>query len=249
MSAQTVSPHGSFGLCRVGEVVTNRQSAILASLNAPGDLDASLDVLCQMSTEALGVSGAAVALLLAGDDPCSLASSDGRALQIVDLQFSIGEGPCIDAHHSGRPVLVPDLATATRWPVFAKEAVAAGAAAVFAIPLQVGAAKFGALTLYRDRAGPLGEGVLSDALAIADVACEITLCFQARVPPGSFNQVIDDLVDQRTVVYQATGMVLRQLGVSPEAALATLRARAYADGRRLGEVSADVVARRLRFDL
>jgi hypothetical protein len=230
-------------------VVTNRRGAVLASLDAAGDLDASLDVLCQTSTEALGISGAAVALLLAGDDPCSLASSDERALQVVELQFSLGEGPCIDAHDSGRPVLVANLVAATRWPIFANEAVTAGAAAVFALPLQVGAAKFGVLTLYRDRAGSLGPGVLADALAIADVACEITLCFQAQVPPGSFHQVIDDLVDQRTVVYQATGMVLRQLGVSPEAALATLRARSYAEGRRLGEVSADVVARRLRFDV
>jgi hypothetical protein len=228
--------------------VTTRLEAILSSLGAAGDLDASLDVLCQMSTELLGTSGAAVALILAGDDPCCLTSSDGRALQLVDLQFSIGEGPCIDAHNSGRPVLVADLAATTRWPVFAREAIAAGAAALFALPLQVGAAKFGAFTLYRDQTGPLGRGVLDHAQAIADVACEITLCFQAQVPPGSFHEVIEDLLDQRTVVYQATGMVLRQLGISPEAALATLRARAYAEDRRLGEVSEDVVARRLRFD-
>jgi hypothetical protein len=229
--------------------VTSRLEPILASLDAAGDLDASLDALCQMSTEVLGISGAAVALILAGDDPCTLASSDGRALQVVDMQFSIGEGPCIDAHNSGRPVLVADLEAATQWPGFAKEAMAAGAAAVFALPLQVGAAKFGALALYRDQAGQLGQVVLAEARALADVACEITLCFQAQVPPGSFHQVIDDLLAQRTVVYQATGMVLRQLGVSPEAALATLRARAYAEGRRLGEVSEDVVARRLQFDL
>jgi hypothetical protein len=230
--------------------VTSRSEAILASLDAAGDLDASLDVLCQKSTGVLGVSGAAVALILAGDDPCSLASSNGCALRVVDLQFSLGEGPSLDAHNSGRPVLVADLVAATPWPAFAPEAIGVGAVAVFALPLQVGAAKFGAFTLYRDRAGPLGPGVLADALALADVACEITLCFQAQVPPGSFHQVIDELLDQRAVVYQATGMVMAQLrDGSPEAALATLRARAYAEGRRLGDVAADVVARRLRFDL
>jgi AmiR/NasT family two-component response regulator len=85
-------------------------------------------------------------------------------------------------------------------------------------------------------------------VAIAELACEITLCWQAQVPPGSLAQVIDNLAARRTVVYQATGLVLAQLGLSPEAALATLRGRAYAAGRPLGEVSADVVARRLRFD-
>jgi hypothetical protein len=222
--------------------------SILGWLDGTGDPDASLDLLCRSCVAALGVSGAAVALIVTGDDPGSLACTGERASLMVDLQFSLGEGPSIDAHRSGRPVLVTDLAAATRWPAFAPEAIAAGAAAVFALPLQVGAARFGALTLYHDRAGPLGQGVLADALAIAELACEITLCLQAQVPPGSLAQVIDNLAAQRTVVYQATGMVLAQLGLSPEAALATLRARAYAAGRPLGEVSADVVGRRLRFD-
>lgn len=222
--------------------------SILGSFDGASNPDASLDWLCRAGASALGVSGAAVALIVTGDDPGSLASSDERASLVVDLQFSFGEGPSIDAHSTGRPVLVADLARATRWPAFGPEAIAAGAAAVFALPIQVGAARFGAFTLYRDRTGPLARGVLGDALALAELVCEITLCWQARVPPGSLAQIIEDLAAQRTVVYQATGMVLAQLDVSPESALATLRARAYVARRPVGEVSADVVAGRLRFD-
>ena len=228
--------------------MTRRLESIVGTFDSASDPDASLDWLCRAGAGVLGVSGAAVALIVTGDDPGSLASSDERASVVVDLQFSLGEGPSIDAHGTGRPVLVADLNRATRWPAFSPEAIAAGAAAVFALPLQVGAARFGAFTLYRDRAGPLGLGVLSDALAIAELVCEITLCLQAQVPPGSLAQIIDNLADQRTVVYQATGMVLAQLGVGPESALATLRGRAYATSRPVGEVSADVVAGRIRFD-
>jgi AmiR/NasT family two-component response regulator len=119
---------------------------------------------------------------------------------------------------------------------------------MFALPLRVGAARFGALTLYRDRPGPLGEGVLADALAMADVVCEITLRLQAQMPPGSLHQALDQLAAKRAVVYQATGMILVQLDVGLEEAVVTLRTRAYAAGRPVGEVAADVVARRLRFD-
>jgi len=233
---------------RARVAVTSRLDSILGSLDDVGDPDASLEVLCRASAGALGLSGAAVALILTDSDPGSLASSDERASLVVDLEFTLGEGPSIDAQNSGHPVLVADLAASTRWSTFAREAVTAGVAAVFALPLQVGAARFGAFTVYRDRAGPLGEGVLVDALVVADVACEIALCLQAQVPPGSLSQVLENLAAQRTVVYQATGMVLAQLGVGPEAALATLRARAYALGRPAGEVAADVVARRLGFD-
>lgn len=225
-----------------------RLARILDALGEVGDPDASLDWLCDTCAQELGVSGAAVALILSGHDPGNIAGSDEVASTIVDLQFSTGEGPAIDAHRNRRAVLEPDLATATRWPAFAPDAVAAGAAAVFALPLQVGAARFGALTFYRDRPGPLGEGMLADALAMAEVACEITLRLQAQVPPGSLHEVLDHLAAERTELYQATGMVIVQLDAGPEEAVAAIRARAYATGRPVGEVAAEVVARRLRFD-
>ncbi len=228
--------------------VTRRLATIVRLLGNLEDPDASLDWLCRTCAEKLRMGGAAVALMPTDHDPGNIAASDERASLVVDLQFTSGEGPTIDAHRDRRPVLEPELATATRWPAFAPEAVAAGVAAVFALPLQIGAARFGVLTLYRDRPGPPGDGFLADALAVADVACEITLCLQAQVPPGSLHEVLETLSTKRTVVHQATGMIVVQLGVGPEEAVAVLRARAYAAGRPVHEVAADVVARRFRFD-
>ena len=225
-----------------------RLARILDLLGEVGDPDASLDWICGTCAGELGLSGAAVALILSGHDLGNIAASDEVGSAIVDLQFSTGEGPAIDAHRGRRAVLEPGLRSSTRWPAFAPEAVAAGAAAVFALPLQVGAARFGALTFYRDRPGPLGEGVLTDALAMAEVACEITLRLQAQVPPGSLHEVLDQLAATRTELYQATGMVVVQLDVGPEEAVSAIRARAYASGRPVGEVAADTVARRLRFE-
>jgi hypothetical protein len=229
-------------------VTSDRLAGILGLLGDVGDPDASLDWICGTCARELGVSGAAVALTLSGHDPGSIASSDDVAAAIVDLQFATGEGPAIDAHHSRRAVLEPELGTTARWPAFAPEAIGLGAGAVFALPMQVGAARLGALTLYRDQPGPLGEGVLTDALAMAEVACEIILRLQAQVPPGSVHEVLDQLAATRTELYQATGMVVVQLDVGPEEAAAAIRARAYATDRLVGEVAADVVARRLRFE-
>lgn len=229
-------------------MTSRRLARILGLLGQVEDPDASLDWLCGTCAQELGVSGAAVALILSGHDPGNIAASNEVASAIVDLQFSTGEGPAIDAYRSRRPVLEPELGSATRWPAFAPEAVATGAAAVFALPLQVGAARFGALTFYRSRPGPLGDGLLADALAMAEVACEITLRLQAQVPPGSLHEVLDQLAAERTVLYQATGMVLVQLDTGPEEAVTAIRARAYATSRPVGEVAADVVALRLRFE-
>jgi AmiR/NasT family two-component response regulator len=52
----------------------------------------------------------------------------------------------------------------------------------------------------------------------------------------------------RLEVYQATGMIVEQMQVSPEVALSALRAHAFAQGQTILQVAHEVVVRRLRFD-
>ena len=77
----------------------------------------------------------------------------------------------MDASASGGPVLASDRAageSGRRWPAFAPAACQAGAAAIFAFPLQIGAIQAGVMGLYRERPGPLSAFQLGDALIFAD---------------------------------------------------------------------------------
>jgi GAF domain-containing protein len=56
---------------------------------------------------------------------------------------------------------------------------------------------------------------------------------------------LDGLPSDRIKVHQATGMVIAQLGGTPEQALARIRAYAFANNRTMVDVAADLVARRL----
>jgi AmiR/NasT family two-component response regulator len=51
----------------------------------------------------------------------------------------------------------------------------------------------------------------------------------------------------RREVHQATGMILAQMRVTPADALLVLRGHAFASGRTVLEVAADVIDRRLDF--
>jgi len=78
--------------------------------------------------------------------------TDEVSEQLAELHLTLGEGPCLDAAASGGPVLASDLAggeSGRRWPVFALAARQAGAAAIFAFPLRIGAIRAGVLGLYR----------------------------------------------------------------------------------------------------
>jgi hypothetical protein len=152
---------------------------------------------------------------------------------------------------TGGPVLVADLSTAdclTRWPVFAPAALYAGVRAVFALPLQVGGIRLGVLDLYRAQPGELDREQLADALVLADTACALLLDTEPRRERPRLNGGGPEPAGSaHPEVHQATGMITVQLGVSMAVALIRLRAYAYAHDRRLRDVAADVVARRLRF--
>jgi hypothetical protein len=101
----------------------------------------------------------------------SLGSSDDAAAVLEDLQFTLGEGPCIDAYEVGRSVSAPDLddATAHRWPVLVPLLLDAGIRAVFAFPLQLGTIRLGALDLHCGQPGDLRAEQYQDARIVAEV--------------------------------------------------------------------------------
>ena len=194
------------------------------------------------------MSGAGV-MLMSGDIPRgSLCTTDEVSHLIEELQYTLGEGPCVDAYQQDRVVAEPDLAdpATRRWPAFTPPALQAGVRAVFGFPLRVGTVRLGALNLYRDRPGPLTGDQHADALVLADVAARWVLETQAGAPPNAVADELEIGADFHFVVHNAAGMVSVQMGISVTEALIRLRAFAFSSDRLLNDVAQDVIARRLR---
>ncbi|KQU07270.1 hypothetical protein ASG56_07005 [Rhodococcus sp. Leaf7] len=100
----------------------------------------------ETSVRLTGVDGAAVALLGSSRDVRELVfATTSLAQQLDELQFTIGEGPCIDAHHAAEPVRVDDIRSSystQRWPIFGRGAASLGARGMFAYPLLGGSSSF-----------------------------------------------------------------------------------------------------------
>jgi hypothetical protein len=214
-----------------------------------GDGPVSVAAVCTAAVLRLGVDGASVTAVSGPEVSGPLFASDELSALLEELQFTAGEGPGADEFGLGSPVLIADLElAAARWPGFVPEAVAAGARAMFALPLQAGAIRVGVLSLYRAVPGPLQAGELADVLVFADIALQLLLDASSGVIGSPGYRPLDGLSDRRAVVYQATGMISVQLDVSLAEALVRLRAYAFAASTPLGEVAGDVVSRRLRLD-
>jgi hypothetical protein len=224
-----------------------RLGRVLAELSAGGQGWSSVR-LCGVCPGIAGVTGASI-MLMAGEVPGgALCTSDEVSHLIEELQYTLGEGPCVDAYRQDAVVAEPDLAdpVTRRWPAFTGPALAAGARAVFGFPLRVGAVRLGALNLYRDRPGLLGGEQHADTLVVADVAARWVLEAQAGAPPGTVAEELEIGADFHVVVHNAAGIVSVQEQISVTEALIRLRAFAFSHDRLLADVARDVVARRLR---
>lgn len=209
----------------------------------------SVAAVCRAAGRWLGVDGGSVRVVSGLGGREVLFASDELSARVEELVLVTGEGPGEEDFGFGSPMLVPDLSVvAGRWPGFVPAAVAAGVGAVFALPLQAGAIRVGVLSLYRVVPGPLAVGELADALVFAGFALQLVLDGVAGISGSAGYRPLDGLQDSRAEVYQATGMVSVQLGVSLGEAFARLRAHAFAAGATLGDVAGDVVSRKLRLD-
>ncbi|MPY81677.1 MAG: ANTAR domain-containing protein [Actinophytocola sp.] len=83
-------------------------------------------------------------------------------------------------------------------------------------------------------------------MRITDIATSALLAASSTGHDGQISDKwITELTRTRAVIHQATGMVVAEFAIPAEQALARLRGYAFATGRLLDDVAADLVARRL----
>jgi hypothetical protein len=214
-----------------------------------GNVAGTLERVCMAAVELLAASGTGISLMADHGNRGFAAASDPPSRDLEELQFTLGEGPCIEAFNTGRPILVPDLSDGQRrrWPMYATAAQERGVRAVFAFPIQIGASRVGVLDVFRNQPGPMTAEQIGQAVIFADIALMTVLDGQQNATVGGVPRGFDQAPGFRAEIAQAQGMIMVQLGVSIVEALVRLRAYAYAEGRLVGDVALDVVAGRINF--
>jgi hypothetical protein len=195
--------------------------------------------LCAAGASIIGAAGAALTLQYGTDTRVTVCATDETAERLEDLQDVLGEGPGPTAYLTGRQVEV-DVPSAAdvRWPQFAAAAARSlGSRRLCAIPVRPDSSVLGVLTCHQAPHLPLPADAgmrqfIADAIGVALLQ-----------DPEAYAGDTSGPWSTRALIHQATGMVVAQLRVPPEDALALLRAHAFTHDASLGDV-ADLVLRR-----
>lgn len=208
---------------------------------APGT-SAILQRLCRGVTCDLELAGATVILIPEVGGHAVAAASAEEMTRTEELELDAGEGPSRDACRGGWPVVVTDEASLVRrWPDYAPAAIADGMSAVFSLPLQVGAARLGALNLYWRRPRSPLRGDLRSALVFADIATDLLIDHSGSGASGGLEPALVSALETHGHVYQAQGMVMVDLDVRLPEALALMRAQAHASCQPLAELAGHII--------
>ena len=222
------------------------------SLVGAGTPLAAADRLCEACVDLLDVDGASISFIKDGATQGTFGSSGELARTLDELQFTYGQGPCVDAVELNRPVTADDLdgPGEHRWPALAEAVLARGVRAMYALPVTVASTTIGALEMYRHRGGPLEGQALTAGLWAAGLASLPLLdLMNAQVDwqaAGDGSEVFAQLASlERVEVYQATGMIVGAFDVSAADAVALLRAHAVANDLTASQAAYRVLDRRI----
>lgn len=203
--------------------------------------------LARAVARVLPVDGAGISLI-ADEHRAPLGASDEDAGLLERLQFTLGDGPCMQAHETRQPVFAPEDDIRRRWPAFHEQLlIRTPYRGVIALPLRTGLAGLGALDLFFRRAAAVAGVDVFEALAVGDlvtVALGEAAIWSSWSAASGPTWLHSPPARRRAQVWQAMGMTSLASDVGPAEALAVLRRRAYAAGRTVDDVAHDLVTGR-----
>jgi GAF domain-containing protein len=191
------------------------------------------------------LDAAAVGLVIADETgELSVVASTSERDQLVNLlQPPSGIGPSTDCYHSGLALSVPDIAAETRWPQFVADATAQGFGSLHAVPLRLRGTVIGAMSLYREAPGALGDDDASVVQGLADVATISVLHERALRESGIAKAQLQRALDSRVIIEQAKGVIAQTRSIDMDDAFRALRDYARNRGLNLRDVAELVVKR------
>ncbi|SHM80479.1 GAF domain-containing protein [Actinacidiphila paucisporea] len=203
--------------------------------------------LCEALSRGLPVDAVTMSLLTDTPSRQLLCASNEMARVLEEVQFTVMEGPCIEAASTGEPVHATDLpAAAGRWPLFvaALHERCPDVAAVHAFPLWFGDYVLGSVDFACRAPGGMPADAVEQAAEAAEAAALALLPTQRMLledddyPSWEPSDVVRA---HWSDTHQAVSVVAARKRTSVATALALMRARAFATGRTLAEVTADIL--------
>ena len=205
-------------------------------------LHESLHRVAQLSVRAVyGADGAGVTWVVA-DRPTTVSASGDFVHRLDEIQYTLDEGPCLEAYRSQEVILVDNLETDDRWPRFRSAAAGHGLGGVVAAPLTAHGARLGALNVYTKQSWVFDEASVATSTLFAEQAAIVLANAEAFARVTSAATNLGEALTSREIIDMAKGIVMARQGCDPDQAFEVLRELSQTQHRKLRDVARSLVA-------
>lgn len=221
-------------------VVDHMQDLVLKT----EDVREMLDELAEFTS--LTLTDPAIAFcsitLMQRKKPVTVASSEEGAVRLDEIQYGIGDGPCLSAIRNQTVVHVPDLTREDRWPSYTEAALEAGVGSSLSVPLALAGEAEAGLNLYSTRI----EGFSREDIGTVEAyAYHASKALRLAVKISQLADAKTNLVaalESRTTIDLATGAIMAQNRCNQESAMTILKIASSTRNVKLRDIAASVVA-------
>ena len=192
-----------------------------------------------------GADGAGLTLL-EEDRADTIVATAPFVSEIDDIQYGIGQGPCISAAATAETVMSGSLGGDQRWPRFGGRVARLGVHSVVSLPLITPDGVVGAMNVYAhaknvfdDRAAELGE-IFAVPAAIAVQNAQVLAQTQRLA------EQLQAALETRGVIDRAVGILMSRSGGTEHEALERLRTLSQHEHHKLAVVAQQIVDEAVR---
>jgi GAF domain-containing protein len=206
----------------------------------------TLTRIAEFAVQAIpGADGAGLTML--EDDRAQTVVASAPFVQAVDdVQYGVGEGPCLLAVQERRTQVSGSLGGDARWPRFGPRVGRLGVHSALSLPLLLPDRVVGAMNVYARAKHAFGTGAVRIGELFAAPAAVSVYNAQLLAQSQRIAAQLGQALTSRAVIDQALGIIMSRTGASPEEAFDRLRAMSQSQHVKVAEVSRHLVDEAVR---
>lgn len=213
-------------------------SSVAAAAQAMAEeptIAATVQRAVEVCTRALARCDMAGVSVVEPDRVHTLAASSELLRVIDDLQFQTGEGPCFDTLSGDGAITAHDLATDERWPRWGSlVAERVGVHASMSYRLSANDHALGALNIYSTEPGAFEHQDLVEGYVLA---AHVGAALASSIKQAQLTRALES----RTVIGQATGILMERFGLDDTTAFSVLRRLSQTHNIKIVTLATDLV--------
>lgn len=193
--------------------------------------------IAEFAVQAIPGADGAGLTMLEDDRPQTVVASTEFVHAVDDVQYGLGEGPCLLAVESGRTQTSGSLGGEARWPRFGPRVGRMGVHSVMSLPLLLPDRVIGAMNVYAHSKDAFGPEAIRIGEAFARPAAVSVHNTQILAQSQRLADQLAAALTNRAVIDQALGVIMSRTGAGPDEAFDRLRAMSQSQHRKVSEVA------------